>query len=366
MQRRAFLASVLAATSTSPLLATLRSERWNAATRILEQSTSSGQIDAAVLHITQRKESFTHHFGTAPSDGAMFLLGSISKPINVAALMTLFDQGKFQFDDPVQKFLPQFKGAGREHVTIRHLLTHVSGLPDQVPTNNDLRKRNAPLEAFIEQTLRTPLGFKPGTQYQYSSMGILLATRIGEILSGMTMNALVDCKVFQPLGMKHSAQGLGQFKLGDMIPCQTEGAAPESGSGDPEAEKWNWNSRYWRTLGAPWGGTHASAPDLGQFLSEFLHARGQMVRPETARLMIHNQNPQGLAPRGLGFDVGRKSGSTGCSDETFGHSGSTGTLFWADPARELVCVVLTSLPRRAVTPHPRDRVGECVAAAARP
>lgn len=97
-------------------------------------------------------------------------------------------------------------------------------------------------------------------------------------------------------------------------------------------------------VGRPWGGTHASAPDLARFLAEFLGARGQVVRPETARLMVRNHNPKGVTPRGLGFDVGTRAGSPGCSAQTFGHTGSTGTLCWADPASETICVVLTSLP----------------------
>jgi CubicO group peptidase (beta-lactamase class C family) len=295
----------------------------------------------------------------------MFLLGSISKPINMTAVMTLFDQGKFQLDDRVRKFLPAFSGGGRDDVTIRHLLTHLSGLPDQLPDNNELRKRHASLLEFVEQTVRTPLDFAPGARYQYSSMGILLAARIGELLSGLDMLSLVERNVFRPLGMKHSSQGLGRFKLADMVPCQMEGAAPESGSGDPQAKEWDWNSPYWRKLGAPWGGTHASAPDLGLFLGEFLQASGKVVRPETARLMIRNHNPDGFTSRGLGFGVGKESGSPGCSEQTFGHTGSTGTLCWADPASETICVVLTSLPRRAVQPHPRELAAERVATAAR-
>lgn len=364
MKRRTFLATALGAMNASPLLAALRGERWGEAAEVLEQATAKKQVDAAVLHVVQKQESFTRRFGTAASADAMFLLGSISKPINVAAVMSLFDQGKFQLDDRVQEFLPQFKGGGRDDVTIRHLLTHVSGLPDQLPANNALRKRQAPLEEFVEQTLRTPLDFPPGTKYQYSSMGILLAARIGEILSGMDTPALVDRNVFRPLGMKHSAQGLGRFKVEDMVPCQMEGAAPESGRGDPQAREWDWNSPYWRKLAVPWGGTHASAPDVGRFLGEFLHVRGQVVRPKTARLMIRNHNPERFTPRGLGFAVGRASGSPGCSDQTFGHTGSTGTLCWADPASDTICVVLTSLPRRAVHPHPRERAAERVAAEA--
>src|SRR5205823_6464728 len=89
--------------------------------------------------------------------------------------------------------------------------------------------------------------------------------------------------VLQPLGMKHSAQGLGRFQLEDMVPCQTDGAAPESGGGDPQAKGWDWNSPYWRELGAPWGGTHASAPDVATFLGEFLGARGRAARRSGTR-----------------------------------------------------------------------------------
>jgi CubicO group peptidase (beta-lactamase class C family) len=279
--------------------------------------------------------------------------------------MTQFDRGAFRLDDRVRKFLPAFSGDGRDDVTIRQLLTHTSGLPDQVVNNNELRKQHAPLAEFARQAIRTPLEFAPGVRYQYSSMGILLVTRIGEFLSGSDILTLVDRHVFQPLGMTHSAQGLGRFKLEAMGSCQMEGAAPESGGGDPHSKDWDWNSPYWRTLGAPWGGTHASAPDVARFLGEFLGARGKAVKPETARLMIKNHNPAGLTPRGLGFGVGKESGSPGCSPETFGHTGSTGTLCWADPASDTTCVVLTSLPARALHLHPRELAAERVAAAAR-
>jgi CubicO group peptidase (beta-lactamase class C family) len=365
MQRRTFLGSGLAIITASPLFAALREGRWEDAAKVLERATATKQVDTAVLHVVHRNESFTRHFGKAASDNAMFLLGSISKPINVTAVMTLFDQGDLQLQDRVKKFLPAFTGDGRDKVTIRHLLTHVSGLPDQLADNNELRKKHAPLTEFAQQSIRTRLDFVPGAKYQYSSMGILLAARIAELISGSDIRTLVDRTVFQPLSMKHSAQGLGRFKLEEMVRCQMDGAAPESGNGDPDAKEWDWNSSYWRKLGAPWGGTHASAPDVATFLGEFLGARGKVVKPETARLMIQNHNPKELTPRGLGFGVGKGSGSSGCSERTFGHTGSTGTLCWADPGSEAICVVLTSLPSRAVQRHPRELAAERIAAAAR-
>lgn len=134
-----------------------------------------------------------------------------------------------------------------EAIEVRHLLTHVSGLTDQLASNNALRKRQAPLAEFVEETIRTPLDFSPSTRYQYSSMGILLAARIGELLSGMDILTVVERNVFEPLGMKHSAQGLERFQLEDMVPCQmgqhpNRGAAirrPKTGIGTvPTGASW--------------------------------------------------------------------------------------------------------------------------------
>src|SRR5262249_37950546 len=209
MKRRTFLGTALAFAAAAPSFADPRRERWDDAAEVLERATAAKQVDAAVLHVVQKDESYTRRFGKAASDDAMFLLGSISKPINVTAVMTLFDQGKFQLDDRVKKFLPAFAGDGRDDVTIRHLLTHTSGLPDQLANNNELRQQHAPLTEFAAQAVRTRLDFDPGTRYQYSSMGILLAARIAELLSESDILALVERRVFEPLGMKHSAQGLG-------------------------------------------------------------------------------------------------------------------------------------------------------------
>lgn len=367
MKRRVFLQTSLAASLATPLLAALRRERLDQAVEVLARATAERRVAAAVLHVTQgrNRESFSRAFGQAADEHAMFLLGSISKPIAMTALMTLFDQGMFRLDDPVRKFLPKFTGDGREAVTMRHLLSHVCGLPDQLAENDALRKSHAPLSEFVEHATRTPLQLAAGTKYQYSSMGILLAARVAEVLGGSDILTLVNRAVFQPLGMKRSAQGLGRFKLEDFVPVQTEFAAVEAGGGDPSAKNWDWNSPYWRKLGAPWGGTHASAPDIARWLGEFLFQNGAVVKPETARLMTTNHNPPGQTPRGLGLNVGLGAGSTGCSAKTFGHTGSTGTIAWADPATETICVILTSLPARAVKPHPRDLAAEHIAAAAK-
>jgi CubicO group peptidase (beta-lactamase class C family) len=318
-------------------------------------------VSAATLHVKHGETTSSQFFGTAKSIDDMFLLGSISKPISVAALMTLYDQKKFQLDDLAQKYIPKFKGEGRERITVRQLLTHVSGLPDQLPENAALRAGHAPLSEFAEHAIRTPLLFPPGSKYSYSSMAILLAAEIAQRISGENFLKFIDHAVFRPLEMKHSALGLGRFQLADLVPAQVEKAAEESGAGDPAAKTWDWNSPYWRKLGAPWGTVHASAADIGKFLGEFLHPRGHMLSVETAKLMVRNHNQTGLTPRGLGFGFGPQAGCLKGSAEAFGHTGSTGTLAWADATTNTICVVLTTLPGRAVTPHPRQQVSDLVA-----
>lgn len=344
--------------------AAVKRDGLEAAAGILEAATASGQITAASLYVSQGETVFGRAFGTATSVDSIFLLASISKTIATAAVMSLYDQGKFGLDDPVSRHIPEFKGDGRETVTMRHLLTHVSGLPDQVADNAKLRASHSPLSAFVEATIQTPLQFAPGTRYHYSSMAILLATEVARRISGKPIATLTDEAIYQPLGLKHSAMGVGRLDPGSLILNQVEFGAPESGAGDPSAKSWDWNSDYWRHLGAPWGGAHGSAPDVARFLAEFLHASGKALRPETARLMIRNHNPAGVDPRGLGFDLGPDLGGPGCSDATFGHTGSTGTRCWADPATGTICVILTTLPARAVEPHPRDLASHRVASAA--
>lgn len=330
-----------------------------AASRVLADSVESGQVRAATIVAHIANHSIKRAFGQANLDSS-FLLGSISKPICVAALMSLFDKQAFQLTDLVEKYLPEFKGEGRERVSVQHLLTHVSGLPDQLPSNAHLRQSHAPLSEFVAQAMRVPLLFEPGTKYEYSSMAILLATEIAKRLSGKDFLQLVEETVFKPLQMFRSAIGLGNLKADSTVPVQTERAAPEAGGGDPAAKDWDWNSRYWRALGAPWGGVHASADDVAKFLDAFVNIKEGFLSPQTAGLMTGNHNPDRLTPRGLGFALGSTICKS-CSQTAFGHTGSTGTIAWLDVERGTGCVILTSLPGQAIKPHPRELAAQQVA-----
>jgi CubicO group peptidase (beta-lactamase class C family) len=359
MDRRTFLLGALSA----PVLSAMKRDKFEPAAAVLAKSVADGQVRAASLCVRHGKDEYVRAFGEAKTPDAMFLLASITKTLTAAAVLTLVDKDKLRLDDPVVKYLPEFSAEAQSKVTVLQLLTHTSGLPDQLPENAALRRAHSTLADFTAAALRTPLLFEPGKRFSYSSMGILLASEIARRISATDIRELVDLAVFQPLEMKRSAMGLGRFKREDVILNQVEHAAPEAGAGDPTAKEWDWNSSWWRSLGAPWGAAHASAPDVARFFAEYLHPTERMMKPDTALRMVKNHNAEGITPRGLGFAVGSKSASPGCSEKTFSHSGSSGTFAWADPATDTVCVVLTTLPGSAASPHPLRIAADLVAKA---
>lgn len=329
-----------------PLASAVASEALAEADALIQRHVASGALLGAVLDVRKGERAFSQSYGSATSSDAIFLLASITKPMTATAVMLLADRGELGLSDPAMRFIPEFRTGARSRITVEHLLTHTSGLPDQLPENIEMRRRNAPLEEFVERAIRTDLLFEPGTRYSYQSMGILLAAEICQRITAMRFPEFLDRAVYSPLGMDRTALGLGRFALEDAQRSQVEDGPPHGGQGAPEAAHWDWNSSYWRDLAAPWGGAHGSAPDVSRFLVEFLApTEAKVLKPATAELMVTNHTPHLAVPRGLGFALGNGAGA-GCSESTFWHSGSTGTLAWADPATGTRFVLLTTMPAR--------------------
>jgi CubicO group peptidase (beta-lactamase class C family) len=307
-------------------------EKVDEAIALIQSQVDSGAVAAASLHVCQGKQAMDRAFGAAKSPAAVFLLASISKPMTASAVMLLSDRGLLSIEDPVQKYIPEFRGGEKERVLVRHLLTHTSGLPDMLPENEALRKRHAPLKDFVAGTCATPLLFTPGTQVRYQSMGILLAGEIVERVARRPLPDFLRDEIYRPLGMKDTSMNLGGRELSSTMQCQVD-----------EHTDWDWNSAYWRNLGSPWGGAHATASDIGRFLRHFVHPEAGVLKPATLVAMITNQNRGLNQARGIGWDLGRGFGK-GSSPRTFGHGGSTGTLAWMDPEKDLSFVLLTTKP----------------------
>ena len=309
--------------------------RADKAIELIEEQTRSGQVAAVTLLARGPSLTVRKAFGEAKSEDAIFLLASLTKPMTATALMILADRKEVSLSDPVQRFIPEFRGDGREAVLIKHLLTHTSGLPDMLPEDQELRKAHAPLALFVERTCRTPLLFRPGSELRYQSMGILLAGEIVSRVSKQSLPAFTKDHVFGPLGMRHTSIGLGGRPISQTMRCQVAGTSD-----------WDWNSAYWRNLGSPWGGALGTVDDIGRFLDYFAHPDARVLQTDTAAAMVTNQT-KGLSKRwGLGWMLNNRQFGKGCSPATFGHSGSTGTLCWLDPRSHVSLVLLTTKPAK--------------------
>jgi Beta-lactamase class C and other penicillin binding proteins len=343
MLRRGFLKGAIALA--------LKRDRLDAAITLVGKATGDGRVSAASLHVRQGAYELSRTFGRAPVAATPFLLASITKPMTATAVMILHDRNSLALADPVRKFIPEFSGGGRDSITVKHLLTHTSGLPDMLPENDALRRAHAPLADFVAGACKTPLLFKPATQVKYQSMGLLLAGEIVERTTGTRLRDFLRKEVFEPLGMAQTSLGLGGRPIASTAICQVSGN-----------DDWNWNSPYWRDLGAPWGGAHASAADVGKFCRAFLRPPSNILKPATAAAMVKNQTEGLNQPWGLGWKVQPGGFGKACSAQTFGHDGSTGTLAWADPARDLTFVLLTTRPAAEDKEHllraVSDRVSE--------
>jgi CubicO group peptidase (beta-lactamase class C family) len=335
--------------------------RLEQAAKVMADWIADGRIQGASILVTQGSRQFARNFGTAKGTEPVFLLASITKPMTAAAVMTLVDAGQLSLDDKVANFFPSFTGEGRDVITLRHCLTHTGGLPDMLADDEMLREHHAPLSDYREGALKAPLKFAPGAKYSYSSMGILLSAEIAQKITGRPIADIVEEKIFRPLGMRRTGYGLRGRANAMTVASQAAPAMTDAGK--KSWDSWNWNSEYWRNLGAPWGGALGSAADVVRFYREFLGSRGTILKPASEQLMITNQSPVGVKPSGLGFDLPPSVGSPACGPRTFGHNGSTGTLSWADPDTGTICVVLTTLYEAAVRPHPTHLVSDLVAQA---
>jgi CubicO group peptidase (beta-lactamase class C family) len=285
--------------------------------------------------------------GSAVRPDTIFLIASLTKPVVCAGAMLLVQEGQLALEQRVIEFVPEFGARGKEATTIRHLMTHTSGLPDQLPSSPELRGRHAPIEDFMRATCECEPLFAPGTRVSYQSMGILMLAEVVQRLSGQSMRDFLRERLFAPLRMDRSTLGLpcsGMEGVALSLPAPFPPGNADVGS--------DWNTPYWRAFGAPWGGLHSTVEDLSHFLAHVLGEAPGPLSAATRRAMTADQVPataareEALSQRwGLGFMLGAPFFGDLTSARTFGHVGATGTLYWADPESGLATVLLSNQPR---------------------
>ncbi|MFQ6040378.1 MAG: serine hydrolase domain-containing protein [Candidatus Poribacteria bacterium] len=336
---------------------------------LLERAVVEGSLMGAAIQVSRQGIALKPRcFGRRElnPDGAsvepdtIFLVASVTKPVTAAAAMLLVERGKLCLDEPVSSIIPEFGKKGKERVLVRHLFTHTSGLPDQLPENQQLRAQHAPLKEFIRRICEVELLFPPGTNVSYQSCGLAMLSEIVERIEGVPLREFMRRELFEPLGMKDTSLGAQQDRVERISKVKIPAGAFQYGSTETD---WNWNSQYWWNFGAPWGGMFTTVEDMTVFCQMFLNGgrfgEVQILSPTTVAAMTINQiaampnitEEVKLTNRwGLGWRL-RSLNNSGfgdlVSEAAYGHSGATGTLVWLDPQLQLTCVIFTNDPQGA-------------------
>lgn len=283
------------------------------------------------------------HLDWAPSPttdvNTMWDLASLTKVIGTTtALMQLWAEHRVDLDAPVERYLPEFVGPHKQLVTVRHLLTHSSGLPAWRPL---YKEATSPADA-LRLLYDTPLDTLPGVRMVYSDLGAMLLGKIVERVSGEPLDVYLRRHVFAPLGMTSTMFNPPKRLLARIAPTERDPWRGRLVHGEVHDE----NAYF---LGGVSGhaGLFSSAADLSRFARMYLQGGrldgARIVTPAAIDTFTHVQD-SALSNRALGWEVPNGSNSAGhrLSARAFGHTGFTGTSIWIDPARDLFVILLTN------------------------
>ncbi|MDZ4762434.1 MAG: serine hydrolase domain-containing protein [Alphaproteobacteria bacterium] len=312
----------------------------------------------------------TRSFGGAPlTEDTIFRIRSMTKVITGVALMQLYEQGKWQLDDPVTRYVPEFaslkvhtEDADKKVVlvnaarpaTMRELFTHTAGFGYGLSANNAVDRMfiadhpmgKKDLKALVDRVAEIPLLAQPGERFSYS-IGIDVQGAIIERLSGMTFGDYLEANIFTPLGMKDTGFVLDEADRARFATVYTRN--PASGRmelfPDP-ADRDFFKADHAQSGG---GGLASTLHDYARF-ARMLVSDGELdgqriLKPETLQLMMRNHLSGDLRGFGAGWGLGGQVQieSTERAPQpvgTFSWFGIDGTWFWADPVNDLGFVAM--------------------------
>ena len=295
----------------------------------------------------------------------IFDCASLTKVVaTTTALMQLWEQGKFRMADPVARYLPEFAQNGKQDITIRQLLVHYSGLPEDL----DLIKKWEGKETAYRMAFELAPDRPPGSAFVYSDVNFIVLGALVEKLSGQSLNEYAAQHVFAPLDMKETRFLPPASWLPRIAPTEDENHRPLHGVvHDPTA----------RRMGGVAGhaGMFSTADDLAIFAQALLDGgRGVLTSPTIAKMTAPQQPATGTALRGFGWDIDSPwltNRGELLPVGSFGHTGFTGTSLWIDPATNTYIVLMSNaVHMNAVPGHEkgsavslRTKVATAVAAA---
>jgi CubicO group peptidase (beta-lactamase class C family) len=328
--------------------------------RMREMITSKEIPGAVTLVATRERVTHLEATGTADPEGtkplrqdSIFWIASMTKPITGTAILMLQEEGKLSVDDLVGKYIPALANlktpSGKPaNLTLKHLMTHTSGLPE---ATNDEARAAKKLEDLIPAYMNKPMQFEPGSQWKYCQSGINTLGRIIEVVSGQPYEKFLAKRLFEPLGMKDTTFYLRANQVGRLVtPVKRE----QDGTLTPttisllQGKLATSTDRY----PAANGGLFSTAPDYARFARMILNGGTldgkRYLKPESIRQMTTIQT----GDLKTGFTPGNGWGLTWCvvrepqgvtamfSPGTYGHGGAYGTQAWIDPVKGVAYILM--------------------------
>jgi len=365
----------------------LSEERLAIIDNMLTQSIEKNQIPGAVALIARNgKIVYYKAFGMAENNTKrilkrddIFRIASQSKAITSTAVMMLWEEGKFRLDDPISKYIPEFENAqildslnkidttyftspSKGEITIRHLLTHTSGIGYGIIDNDQFSKiyqkagiidlfttKSVTIEENIKKLAELPLHHEPGKQFTYSE-GLDVLGYFIEIMSGKPLDEFLKERIFEPLGMNDTYFYLPDSKKSRLVPVQTF-----------RDDKWirytnpNYDTDYpikgSKTFFSGGAGLSSTAKDYATFLQMYLN-NGELngvrlLSRTTVQVILTNQIGDLLGNSGAGYGLafgvldqgGQNMGGRG-SNGTFNWGGYFNTQYFADPKEEIIGILM--------------------------
>jgi CubicO group peptidase (beta-lactamase class C family) len=290
----------------------------------------------------------------------LFWIASMTKPITGTAILMLQDEGQLKVSDPVAKYLPEFAdlktpSGHPANLTITQILTHTSGLGEG---DSAAARQAHTLADLVPLWLAAPMQYEPGTQWKYTQSGINAAARIVEVVSGMTFDAFLQRRLFDPLGMTHTTFYPTEADRKSLATAYAKNK--ETGKLDPVPPRPEFGPRDRPPQGN--GGLYSTGPDYGRFCQMLLNggalAGKRYLSKDAMRFLREPQTgdlPTGFFQSGTFGQHGTNYGwgiatcilraphegvAEMLSPGSFGHGGAWGTQAWIDPVKGVAYVLM--------------------------
>ncbi|MFQ5944055.1 MAG: serine hydrolase domain-containing protein [Anaerolineales bacterium] len=333
-----------------------RAEEWVAEYRTQSLCLVLARRDVIFLH--EAWGPLTHEPESPPLlKNSLFPLASLTKPITVTAAIILVEDGLLGPNRPVQEYIPEFVGEGKEKVMVHHLMTHTSGIndepiielvenePDDVPIPTPDANQDEFINKALTYTYMTPLAFEPGEKMAYANLGIYMVGELVRRVSGQSLDQFARERIFGPLGMHDSYYIVPEAEQPRVVRRPDEVHFAES------------SMREWMERPSPSGGIYSTAIDVAHFGQMYLkggvYGNKRILSRASVKSMTCNHIP-GLsadlgdlrfpeASWGLGWSVGhvykgRVYGEELLAPTYFNHGGYGGVELWIHPETQVVGV----------------------------